>query len=295
MVMIKEALVKMNIPHIIFNQRHFATNNFKFEILEGQVTGTIKIEGKQYNLDNITGVYTRLMDEQMLPEFRSLPQQSFQQVRCRYLHDALLRWIEITPAHVVNRCLPMGSNSSKPYQAQLIANHGFRVPETIITNDPEMVRDFFRHHNRVIYKSISGVRSIVKELTPDDLLRLDNIRWCPTQFQEFVEGINIRVHVIGGEVFPTKIQTEATDYRYANQQGSKAELSDVQIDQDLEEKCVRLSKALNLPFSGIDLKITPEEEVFCFEVNPSPGFSYYENSTGQPIANAVARYLSGND
>ena len=42
------------------------------------------------------------------------------------------------------------------------------------------------------------------------------------------------------------------------------------------------------------LKITPENYVYCFEVNPSPAFSYYESQTGQPISCAVADYLSGN-
>ena len=40
------------------------------------------------------------------------------------------------------------------------------------------------------------------------------------------------------------------------------------------------------------LKITPDNQVYCFEVNPSPGFSYFEAHTEQPIANAVARYLA---
>jgi glutathione synthase/RimK-type ligase-like ATP-grasp enzyme len=63
----------------------------------------------------------------------------------------------------------------------------------------------------------------------------------------------------------------------------------------LAGKCVQLATALELPFAGIDLKITPSDEVFCFEVNPSPGFSYFEHNTGQPIALAIARYLSRSD
>ena len=43
----------------------------------------------------------------------------------------------------------------------------------------------------------------------------------------------------------------------------------------------------------IDLKITPEGQVYCLEVNPCPAFSYYEIHTEQPIARAVARYLAG--
>ena len=295
LTMVRDALIEMNVAHLIFNQRHFAATHCAFEISQGRVTGRLLLDEKRYDLDDISGVYTRLMDEQALPEVRCLPPQSQERERCRNLHDALMQWMEITPARVVNRCRPMGSNSSKPYQAQLIAQHGFAVPETLITNDPEIVRDFYAQYGRVIYKSISGVRSIVQELTAADLLRLEHIRWCPTQFQAFIAGTNIRVHIVGQEVFATKILSEVTDYRYARRQGGEAELIAVELDDDLAERCIRLAATLALPFAGIDLKITPDGEVFCFEVNPSPGFSYFEHHTGQPIARAVAHYLSRGD
>ncbi len=62
------------------------------------------------------------------------------------------------------------------------------MPETFITNDPELVHAFQREHGTIIYKSISGVRSIVKALDENDLARLDNIRWCPVPFQALVPG-----------------------------------------------------------------------------------------------------------
>jgi glutathione synthase/RimK-type ligase-like ATP-grasp enzyme len=233
------------------------------------------------------------MDDQSMPEVSSLPIHAPERLSCRALHDTLSRWIEITPALVVNRSTPMGSNASKPYQLQLISQHGFAVPETLITNDPVLVREFHREHNHVIYKSISSIRSIVQTLKVEDYEQLERIRWCPTQFQAFVDGTNVRVHVVNEEVFATQILTEATDYRYAQQQGSRADLYAIELDVGLAQKCVDLAHALNLPFAGIDLKITPDNQVYCFEVNPSPGFSYYEAQTGQPIAKAVARYLVG--
>lgn len=292
LAMIREALAELGTPTLIFNQRHFATTRFAFDIKQESMTGSLTIDGQRYDLAEINGAYMRLMDEQALPEFRSLHAQAPERQHCRNLHDAVLRWLEITPARVVNRCRPMGSNSSKPYQAQLIAQHGFAIPETLITNDPALVREFHAQHGRVIYKSISGVRSIVQELTPADLDRLERIRWCPTQFQAFVAGTNVRVHVVGQEVFATKILSEVTDYRYARRAGGEAELSAVELCDEVAAQCVGLAAALDLPFAGIDLKITPDDEVFCFEVNPSPGFSYFENHTGQPIALAVARYLT---
>jgi glutathione synthase/RimK-type ligase-like ATP-grasp enzyme len=67
----------------------------------------------------------------------------------------------------------------------------------------------------------------------------------------------------------------------------------VELSDELAEMCVRLAEGLGLAFTGIDLKITPDNRVYCFEVNPSPAFSYYEANTGQPIARAVAEYLAG--
>jgi glutathione synthase/RimK-type ligase-like ATP-grasp enzyme len=145
----------------------------------------------------------------------------------------------------------------------------------------------------VIYKSMSGVRSIVQELSDTDEERLNLIRNCVTQFQAFVDGTNVRVHTVGDDVFATAIQSEATDYRYARQQkGKAAELREVTLSDDLADQCVRLTRHLGLEFAGIDLKITDEDEVYCFEVNPCPAFSYYESHTGQGISEAVARRLA---
>jgi len=48
-----------------------------------------------------------------------------------------------------------------------------------------------------------------------------------------------------------------------------------------------------LAVAGIDLRRTPEDEWYCFEVNPSPAFSFYEEATHQPIAEAIAALLAG--
>ncbi|MEK6333301.1 MAG: glutathione synthase [Acidobacteriota bacterium] len=290
--MAREALASLAEPTVVFNQRDFSSAHFDFDLTPGVISGKLAINGTSCDLAEITGVYMRLIEEQALPEFQSLPPNGPEQQQCHNLHDALLRWLEITPARVVNRSRPMGSNASKPYQAQLISQLGFSIPETLITNDPALVRDFCVQHGRVIYKSISGVRSIVQELTPADMTRLEQIRWCPTQFQAFVEGTNVRVHVIGQEVFATRIETDTTDYRYSTRQGGETELTATELSDGLNDRCIRLAAALELPFAGIDLKITPDGEVFCFEVNPSPGYTYYESHTGQPIALALARYLA---
>ncbi len=291
--MVTSRLEEIGAPFVLFNQREFANCETWFEVNGGEVSGELRIADHIYKLQEFAAVYPRLMDDRFLPELTDEPPDSPLRTYCRSFHNTLIRWMEIAPALVVNRCAPMASNSSKPYQAQLIREQGFLIPETLITNDPELVRSFRAKHGRVIYKSISAVRSIVQVLQDEDEDRLERIRWCPTQFQAFVEGTNLRVHTIGGEVFPTAVQTEATDYRYASHQaGEPAALREVILSDELAEQCLRLSKSLGLEFAGIDLKVTPNDEVYCFEVNPSPAFSYYEGNAGQPISAAVARYLA---
>ena len=113
------------------------------------------------------------------------------------------------------------------------------------------------------------MRSIVQVLENGDLDRLDSIRWCPVQFQQFIEGTDLRVHVIGSSVFSSIINSNVTDYRYAHKQGSEAELKAVSLPSEFERRCVELSRSIGLEFSGIDFKITPDKDAFCFEVNPT--------------------------
>jgi hypothetical protein len=50
---------------------------------------------------------------------------------------------------------------------------------------------------------------------------------------------------------------------------------------------------MHLQVAGIDLRKTSDGNWFCFEVNPSPAFTFYEEATGQPIAKAIANLLVG--
>ena len=293
LALVADALAELGRPFVTFNQRHFADTSCVFQVSAGEVIGELRTGRTVLSLEQVSGVYVRMMDYQRLPEYLDAPEGSLARTRCRSVHDTLSTWIALTGARVVNPLAAMGSNASKPYQAQLIADHGFRVPETLITNDPALVIDFHQRHGRVIYKSASGIRSIVRLLGPDDLDRLGRIRWCPTQFQAYVAGTDVRVHVVDGEVFASEITARAIDYRYAARDGDAATLRAIALEADVASRCIGLARRLGLPFAGIDLRRTPEGDWVCFEVNPSPGFSYYESQTGQPIANAVARYLTG--
>jgi hypothetical protein len=294
LTLVRDALDGLGAPYVLFHQRDVAAARIAFELEGGRIAGRLRLkDGRSHELAAFDAVYVRLMDDRTLPELAREPEGSPARRHARGFHETLTRWIDIMPGRVVNRTAAMASNGSKPYQAQLIRAHGLSVPETLVTSRPEAVREFRHRHGRIVYKSISGIRSIVQTVRDEDEARLDRIRWCPTQFQAYVKGEDVRVHVVGAIAFATAIASNVTDYRYAGRtDGGAAELRAVELDEDLAARCVRLAASLGLAFAGIDLKVTPDGEVYCFEVNPCPAYSFYELSTGQKISTALAAWLA---
>jgi hypothetical protein len=102
---------------------------------------------------------------------------------------------------------------SKPYQQRLIAQYGFQVPRTLVTMVPAEACMFYDEcQGRVIYKSISAERSIVKPLMPEDFPRLEQIRYCPVQLQETIPGTDLRIHTVGDRLFATEVLSDGVDY-----------------------------------------------------------------------------------
>jgi glutathione synthase/RimK-type ligase-like ATP-grasp enzyme len=290
---VHDELAELGASAVVFNQRSVLETTIDYEVVDGAVVGALTIRGEAYPLESFAGVYHRMMDDRQLPEVRGEAEDSAVYRHSRDVHDAFYRWFQLAPAVMLNRPDAMASNGSKPYQSQLISAQGLSVPATLVTTDPEAVLDFRVKYGRLIYKSVSGARSVVRELGDADLSRLEHIRWCPVQFQEYVSGQDVRVHVVGEAVFASSITSDAADYRYAVRDGrDPAQVRATDLGDELAEACVRLTAALGLEFSGIDLRMTPEGQAVCFEVNPSPAFSYYESHTGQPIAAAVAQHLA---
>jgi glutathione synthase/RimK-type ligase-like ATP-grasp enzyme len=138
---------------------------------------------------------------------------------------------------------------------------------------------------------LSGIRSIVRRLESAQLARLALLPHGPAQFQAFIPGDNIRVHTVGPQVFATRVHSGTVDYRYASREGGHVEMEPTTLPVAIAASCLRLARQLDLLLTGIDLKETPQGEYYCFEVNPSPGFLYYESHTGQPISTALAELL----
>jgi glutathione synthase/RimK-type ligase-like ATP-grasp enzyme len=239
-------------------------------------------EGRAYPLSEMSAAYLRPYDHRDYAERGSEP--GTQVSRADLAHQLVHDWAEHTPALVINRPSACAGNHSKPDQATDIRASGFLVPDSLITNDPVAIRDFAARHRSVIYKSMSSVRSIVKEF---DVSTLDAVgRIGPAFFQRRIVGDNIRVHVVADEAMACRIESQSIDYRYG-----RFAVEPFDLPQEIAVRCIRLSRDLRLVLAGIDLIVTPAGEYYCLEVNPNPAFSYFDLPDEKGIARAVAQAL----
>jgi glutathione synthase/RimK-type ligase-like ATP-grasp enzyme len=279
---------RLGAPHLVLDQLELDGFDLTLRESQGGAVGQVRTPWQRVPLADVRAVYAR----PLAPPARADPVVGRREAG---VAEALVTWLDVADAVVVNRPRDMHSNASKPFQAQLIGAAGFRVPESIVTTEPGEVLEFAQRHGAVVFKSVSGVRSIVSRLDAAHAARLERVRSLPTQFQALVEGVDVRVHVVGAEVFVTRISSAATDYRYAAREDLPVELVPGSLPDDVAQRCIDLAARLSLPFAGIDLRETPDGDFVCFEVNPMPGYSYFQSETGQPISDALVRLLTGAD
>lgn len=272
---VRQVLDARGVPHLFLDQT--ACREVAVEPVGSRLG--LFVAGREVPLEDVRGVYLRpydLGDAVDAAEHARLARLSF----------GLREWSEAAPAHVrvVNRPSAGLSNHSKPRQATVIERVGFAVPETLLTTDPAAAAAFVARHGRVIVKSVSGTRSIVRTVGPED--DLEAVRWCPTQFQRFVAGVEYRVHVVGERLFAHRIRSDAVDYRYGGFTLEPAVLPDA-----VAERCHALAGALGLALAGIDLRFGSDGRWYCWEANTSPAYSSFDGPD-HDIASALADHLA---
>jgi glutathione synthase/RimK-type ligase-like ATP-grasp enzyme len=268
-------------PACVIDSRRLRTDlAFSFAIGSASTYGHLDYGRTRIALETIRSIYVRGTS----PSSGFAPPDQFDL--------ALAGLFETVDCAVLHRPSIAATNASKPTQLQTIAQFGFSVPRTLLTNVPDEARNFYEQcGGRVVYKSASAWRSIVRRLEAVDLGRLDEIRSCPVQFQEYVAGDDIRVHVVRERVFATLIRSDAIDYRFPGREGKTREMRPIELPRDAARRCVELVSRLGLLVGGVDLRETPEGEHVCFEVNPSPEFTFFQRATGQRIGEAIADLL----
>ncbi len=285
MQMVHDEFMASSTPFFFLNHRDISETKIQLNYQNGLCV-KLSCNNQELDLSQVTAAYFRPYDFHDYEEFESKKYNDPLILHASSIEQTLWAWAESCNALIINKLSASATNQSKPYQLSLIRRIGFNIPDTLITTNPQSALEFKNKHSEVIYKSVSAFRSIVRKFSDDDEKHLEDIRCCPTLFQQYIDGADYRTHVIGEKVLTVRISSQETDYRYG-----ESEIEPAELPKEIEKKCIKITQELGLEFSGIDLRKSSSGKWYCFEVNPSPAYSYFQLKSGVPISSVLAEYL----
>lgn len=304
--------------------------NGEVVISGSEAYGLIATDSGLIDTRKISSVWFRRSSKPAVPKHFSQEDKIFVRNECNaFLNGAFdlitAKWINSRESE---------RSASKIAQLATAASVGLRVPKTLVTNSPEAVRSFERETSgRVAFKPVSGYsprsadfskqlrqrfgdqidieienNTENKEfaeivfnqiLTKDKLELIDNLKYCPATFQEYIEKVaDIRVTIIGDRVFSCKINSQSTnetkvDFRRMIflENLKEVDHSEYDLEIDVKEKLIQFMKKMNLVFGCIDLLLAPDGEHIFLEVNPSGQWMWIENMVGFPISSVLVDEL----
>jgi glutathione synthase/RimK-type ligase-like ATP-grasp enzyme len=181
---------------------------------------------------------------------------------------------------------------NKLVQLRAAQQVGLRVPRTLVSQDPEVVRHFCeRGAKQVIVKTVAGSQEtpvMTGFVTPELLVDAD-ISLSPAIYQEYVPGSDhLRVCCFGDEVCSALLRTDALDWRYP----LRAEVRPYRLDDRTAERLVAVITALGLRMGIVDMKLAPDGEPVWLELNPQGQFMFLEGmSRNLTLTRSFTRFL----
>jgi hypothetical protein len=187
----------------------------------------------------------------------------------------------------------------KLWQLDVARACGLAVPRTLVTSDPAAARAFADAQGAAgtIYKPFQGNERLWREtrvLRAEELGQLDAVRHAPVIFQEYVEGDDLRVTIVGDRLFPAWIRPKPGAYAAdMRMELGEAAIEPCVLPEAIETGLRRLMARLGLVYGAIDLKRRADGAHVFLEVNPAGQWLFVEDQTAQPIAAALADALAG--
>ncbi|MFY9983265.1 MAG: hypothetical protein WAK31_00840 [Chthoniobacterales bacterium] len=182
--------------------------------------------------------------------------------------------------------------SNKVYQLNVARQCGFRVPDTLITQDRvEVIRFFELHDGKVIVKPVVGMASrflLTRSLEHPERIHEESYRTCPAIYQEYIPGTrHIRLNCFGDRSYAACIEAMDIDWR----PDLNVRMRPWPVPDHVHVTVRKVLDKLGLAMGVIDIKEDPDSELVWLEVNPQGQFLFLEPLTGLKLTDHFAEFL----
>lgn len=193
---------------------------------------------------------------------------------------------------------------TKPVQLARAQEAGFRIPETLITNDPEAIRRFLSEQGgRMIFKPLTASfwrgedevwAPYTQVVTEQDLVDDDLLRAAPGIYQEPIpKAYEVRLTLMGHRPLAVRLLSQSTDTGRTDWRRSYGELvmEPMEIPSPVVDRAISFLESMGLVFGCLDLIVTPGSEWVFVENNQAGQFLFVEQEAGVPMLDAFCELL----
>ena len=221
--------------------------------------------------------------------------RKFAEQEYRAFYHSIAYTLETLPVWCINKFSAARFIHNKAVQLNLARGCGLRVPETLLSNSPGLIREFVgRNPSRTIGKGFSphvwqrndedGV-SVTEtfKLTPELLPSDEVLTYAPGIYQERVEKqFDIRMVIMGHRVYSFALHNprKALDWR------QDAGLGNVQVEiiatpPDVEKGILEFARQAKICFGSVDFAVDNNGQWWFLEINEQGQFLWLDQFNAQ--------------
>jgi glutathione synthase/RimK-type ligase-like ATP-grasp enzyme len=195
---------------------------------------------------------------------------------------------------VVNPPAAQELHALKPHEVAAYRRHGLDVPRTLATTDPAALAGLAGCGSLVV-KPLAGGLAHTERFDPPASREEAGGRLAagPVQAQELIEGDNIRVFVVAGEVIGAAEFIPLDGAEIDSRRGA-SRMSRVELPEAVAESAVTAARIAGMTFTGVDfMREEGTGRWALLECNSSPYFVGFEAATGIEVSGYLANHLLG--
>jgi hypothetical protein len=261
----------------------------------------LRLGDVEYAPGDFTAVWYRRPERLRLPGATAGPETEFTLdewsagLEGFFAHIPVERWMNHPAREAVA--------SHKLHQLTRAAELGFAVPDTLVTQEPAELREFFaRHGGRVIAKPMANGHVERKGDGPDTIIFTNRVRaedvgdcaelaGCPTLFQaEVSKRSDVRITVVDDDVHAVELRASDADGRQRcdirRNHMDDVEHTLVTLPAAVRERVLALTRGYGLRYSAVDMAVDDRGEWVFFEINPNGQWAWMDLRGASGIASS---------
>ena len=195
------------------------------------------------------------------------------------------------------------SDALKPRQLHVARQCGLRVPDSLVTNKPDGVREFAHSIGGALAgKTLAGALLVesgrlqiayTRRIEPSELGDLAGVDTTLHLFQPFLQKLfEARITVVGEKVFGAAIHASSDNARVDFRADyDSLDYQHIEPPESVITGVLAFMKTFGMSFGAFDFAVTPDQGWIMFECNPCGAYGWLEDALELPITSALADLL----